>query len=112
MNPISLNVGDIFEIVFKINVTGDVGVPISEAVSLNNKFYKENISFISFDGKTWTDLYDFVWNDYPNHNYKSQVACIKAFTLLNKVNTEITLNVTPVNISDKFFNPVILFQKT
>lgn len=106
LNPISLNVGDIFEIVFKINVTGDVGVPISEAVSLNNKFYKENISFISFDGKTWTDLYDFVWNDYPNHNYKSQVACIKAFTLLNKVNTEITLNVTPVNISDKFFNPV------
>ena len=32
LNPISLNVGDIFEIIFKINVTGDVGVPISEAV--------------------------------------------------------------------------------
>ena len=106
LNPISLNVGDIFEIVFKINVTGDAGVPISEAQSLNNKFYKENISFISFDGKNWVDLYDLVWKDYPDHTYKSQVACIKAFTLLNKVNTEITLDVNPNVTGENNFNPV------
>ena len=104
--PVSLNAGDIFEIVFNIKVKGDVGVPISESVSLNNQFYRKNVSFISYNGKTWADLYDFVWNDYPDHTYKSQVACIKAFTILDKINTTITLEVNSVNISDKRFNPV------
>ena len=53
--PIQLNVGDIFEVVFKIMVKGDVGVPISKSQSLNNQFYRKNISFISYNGKTWTD---------------------------------------------------------
>ena len=39
--PIQLNVGDIFEVVFKIMVKGDVGVPISEPQSLNNQFYRK-----------------------------------------------------------------------
>ena len=90
---IPLNVGDIFEIVFRINVTGDVGVPISEYVSLNNKFYRENISFISYDGENWTDFYDLEWNDYPNHRYDSQVACIKAFTVFDIINTTTSLEI-------------------
>ena len=104
--PIRLNVGDIFEVVFKIMVKGDVGVPISESQSLNNQFYRKNISFISYNGKTWTDLYELEWNDYPDHFYKSQVACIKAFTILDKVDATSTWSFNPINVSGKSFNPV------
>lgn len=115
--PIFLNVGDIFEIVFKINVTGDAGFPISERVSLNNEFYKENISFVSYDGENWQDLYELEWMGYKDkgHTYNSQVACIKAFTILDVINTTTSLNIAydgfnPVNITanviDQFGNPV------
>lgn len=89
---VPLNVGDIFEVVFKINVTGDAGFPISEKVSLNNEFYKEAISFVSYDGVNWEDLYDLEWNGYEKHNYSSQVACIKAFTVFDVINTTTSLN--------------------
>lgn len=87
---IPMNIGDIFEVMFKITVNGDAGVPISEAVSLNHCFYHENISYISYDGKNWRDLFDVVWK-YPDHTYESQVACIKAFTVLNPINTTVSL---------------------
>ncbi len=90
---IPLNVGDIFEVVFRINVTGDAGFPISERVSLNNEFYRENISFVSYDGINWEDLYELEWNDYDGHKYNSQVACIKAFTVFDIINTTTSLNV-------------------
>lgn len=77
---ISLNKGDTFEIVFKITVDGDAGVPISESISLNQETYSEGISFISYDGKKWVDFYELEWL-YPNHTYNSQVASIKAFTI-------------------------------
>ncbi len=96
---VPLNVGDVFEIVFKISVSKEAGVPVSESVSLNSEMYRENISFISYDGKNWVDFYGLVWQ-YPNHIYNSQVACIKAFTILNKINTEVILNIT------NLFNPV------
>ena len=106
---VPLSVGDIFEIAFKINVTGDSGVPISESVSLNNEFYKEGISFISYDGDNWRDLYDLVWMDYPGHTYKSQVACIKAFTVFDIINTSCSLEIdydglNPVNITANVLN--------
>ena len=109
---VPLNVGDIFEVVFKINVTGDAGFPVSERVSLNNVFYKEAISFVSYDGVNWQDLYNLEWNEYKGHNYSSQVACIKAFTVFDVINTTTSLNVVfeginPLNISDHDgFNPV------
>ena len=87
---IPLTVGDIFEVVFKITVDGDTGFPISERVSLVTYFYKENISFVSYDGENWTDLYNLSWT-YPGHTYNSQVACIKAFTILDEVNTTLKL---------------------
>ena len=106
-NPIQLKIGDVFEIVFKINVTGDVGVPISEAVSLNNIFFKKGVSFISYDGKNWKDLYTLRWNDYPDHVYNnSQVACIKAFTVLDKINTTLALDMDCVDVDGNSFNPV------
>lgn len=89
---IPMNVGDVFEIMFKITVDKDAGVPISEKMSLNNYFYHENISYISYDGKNWKDLYDLPW-EYPEHYYVSQVACIKAFTILNLVQTTLTLSI-------------------
>ena len=87
---IALNAGDEFEVVFKITVDGDAGVPISEIISLNNYCYRENISYISYDGRNWKDLYNLTW-EYPDHIYASQVACIKAFTVLDPINTTLTL---------------------
>lgn len=104
--PIHINVGDIFEVVFKIMVKGDVEVPISESQSLNNQFYRKNISFISYNGKNWLDLYDLKWNDYPDHTYKSQVACIKAFTIFDKVDATSTWSMNYLTVDGKNFNPV------
>ena len=92
---IPLEEGDVFEVVFKITADKDAGVPISEAISLNTEMYDEGISFISYDGKNWVDFYGLEWK-YPDHIYYSQVACIKAFTILNPINSIIRL--TPSNI--------------
>lgn len=89
---IPLTINDTFEIIFKITVEGDAGVPISESVSLNNYFYHENISYISYDGENWKDFFKLPWT-YPDHTYESQVACIKAFTILNPINTSLTLSI-------------------
>ena len=80
---LKLRIGDAFEIEFKITVDGDAGVPISESVSLNREIYTENMSYISYDGENWADLYYLPWT-YPDHTYESQVACIKAFTVLDR----------------------------
>ena len=108
--------GDIFEVVFKINVTGDAGFPIAEKVSLNNELFREGISFFSYDGVNWSDLYSIVWSDYPGHHYNnSQVACIKAFTVFDVVDTVTSLDIeydgfNPVNITahiiNQYGNPV------
>ena len=110
---IPLKIGDDFEVVFKITVEGNAGVPISEIISLNNLFYGENISYISYDGENWNDLFNLTWT-YHNHSYKSQVACIKAFTVLNKINSTVTLTINdecnPVEIIatvlNQYGNPV------
>ena len=114
---IPLSIGDIFEIVFKINVTGDAGFPVSERVSLNNEFYRENISFVSYDGDNWLDLYELEWMGYQEkgHTYNSQVACIKAFTVFDIINTTTSihaggLDFNPLNITayvlNQYGNPV------
>ena len=90
---IPLKAGDIFEAIFKIAVDKNAGVPISEAVSLNHETYGENTSFISYDGKNWVDFYGLEWI-YPDHTYSSQVACIKAFTILDELDTYITFDIS------------------
>ncbi|WP_458452966.1 Ig-like domain repeat protein [Methanobrevibacter sp.] len=87
---IPLKIGDEFVIVFNITVDGDAGVPISEKVSYNKYYYKQNNSFISYDGENWTDLYDIKW-EYTTHTYNSATACIKAFTYLNPINARVEL---------------------
>ena len=98
---IPLKAGDIFDIIFKIKVDKEAGVPISEYVSLNSEFYTDNVSFISYDGKNWQDLYNLSW-EYPDHTYGSQVACIKAFTVFDKVNSRIKLSLVDG------YNPAII----
>ena len=89
---IQLHKDDEFAVEFKIKVDGDIGVPISEYVSLNVETYGENMSFISYDGVNWVDFYGLE-GTYPDHTYISQVACIKAFTILNPIVSHINLTV-------------------
>ncbi len=90
---IPLKLGDIFEVVFHIKVDDEAGFPISEKVSLNKVIYDEDSSFVSYDGWNWANLYDLKW-EYSTHTYTSQVACIKAFTILKGIETFISVNVT------------------
>ena len=89
---IPLHVGDEFVVVFNITVDKEAGVPISEKVSFNKYYYKKNISFLSYDGVNWEDLYDLEWK-YTSHTYNSAVACIKAFTTFNSINTSLKLDI-------------------
>ena len=91
-NFVSLNVGYEFEVEFKVCGSDVVSFPISEKYSLNKLIYKPGISFISLDGENWFDLYNYS-GSYPGHTYTSQVACIKAFTFLNEINTTTILDV-------------------
>ena len=93
-NYIELNKGDVFEVVFKIESDDHTGVPISEKVSLNKLTYEPGISYVSYDGVNWTDFYYVEGSPFPDHNYYSQVACIKAFTFLNKIKTTLNLSVS------------------
>lgn len=106
---IPLYVGDVFEIVF--NTTSDKlsSVPISEIASLNKAIYYPEISYVSYDGQNWQDLF-YLQKTYALHTYKSQVACIKAFTVLADYNTTATITVNgnkiKINVVDQFNNPV------
>ena len=114
---IPLYVGDIFEIVF--NTTSDKlsSVPISEIEALNKAIYYPEISYVSYDGQNWYDLF-YLSKTYALHTYKSQVACIKAFTVLAAYNTtlnyEIIQNNVVVSVLDQFNNYVkngkVIFQ--
>ena len=90
---ITLKLGDVFEVVFHIKVDGEAGFPISEKVALNKVIYDNDVSFVSYNGANWEDLYELEWS-YSTHTYSSQVACIKAFTVLKGIETSTSINVT------------------
>ena len=111
---IHLNAGDILEVIFKVNGSDKTSFPISEKVSFNKVLYKPGISYFSLDGVNWVDLYNFT-DSYGTHTYSSQVACIKAFTITNPVNTTSDLLIDydgdrPVNITvtvvDQYGHPL------
>lgn len=115
--PVPVVKGDIFEVLFKITVDGDVAFPISEAISLTKYTYTPGVSFVSYDnGTSFLDLFDLQWYGYPGHSYVTQVACIKAFTQLITLNSTIEdVNITydsldlfniTVRLSDENNNPV------
>jgi len=100
---ITLSAGDLFEVVFNITTDGAAGFPISEYFLLNKLTYSPGISYVSWDGENWLDLYNLPWS-YATHTYTSQVACIKAFTISEPINTVTSLNVDfvegqPLNIT-------------
>ena len=93
-----------FTVVFKVTADKQVGVPVSEYIThddsnddkfyINTRFYTDNVSYVSYDGKNWQDLY------YLAGEGKSQVACIKAFTVLDTIRTSMKLEA----VND--YNPV------
>ena len=86
---ISLKPADKFEVMFKI--TGNnAGVPISKSEECSGQYYTDNVSFISFDGKTWADLSNYKCNT-DGDKITPKVACIKAFTILSQLNTTLSL---------------------
>ncbi len=106
---VPLYAGDVFEIVF--NTTSDKlsSVPISEIASLNKAIYYPEMSYVSYDGINWQDLF-YLSKTYALHTYKSQVACIKAFTVLADFNTTTSVSIVngiiEISVSDQFNNSV------
>ena len=94
---VPLQKGDVFEVIFKITTDGEAAFPISEKVSLNKCFYTENISFYSYDGENWIDMYNVTWK-YSTHTYNSQMASIKAFTVLDIINSTVNLTYNFTNV--------------
>ena len=89
---IYLNKGDSFKIVVKLENDGFINVPVSERTYSNKIFYKEGVSFFSYDGVEWYDLYNFAG---------SQVACMKAFTIIPSILLEINV-IDEYNVNDLF----------
>ena len=81
-SQIPLNTGDKFAVALKISCNGFASFPISENTRYGSTRmnYMPGVSFFSYDGETWHDLYDYKVSDSYGHKYSSQVACIKAFT--------------------------------
>ena len=115
---IPLNKGDIFEVIFEVSSDDGTSLPIfaSESYLFNRiyqKFYLydafyENQSFFSLNGADWIDLSNNQLNE-GFFEFHSQCACIKAFTVLNVINTTLSLDVesdgfNPVNLTAKVLN--------
>lgn len=95
---IPIGVGDIFRVMFKLTSDSGAEFGISEKVRANKLSYKPGISFFSLDGVNWTDLYNYTaeTEEDDGHYYNSQVASIKAFTILYELKPTIQLDVTNV----------------
>ncbi|MGN1363678.1 MAG: C1 family peptidase [Methanobrevibacter sp.] len=78
---IPLSKGDKFTIAIKINTTELASFPIEEASTYRLTLHP-NISYFSYDGNKWYDLYDYSsdMSNYGHYYNGGQVACIKAFT--------------------------------
>lgn len=69
---IPLDKGDKFSIIVNNHNNGANCIPVCSADEITKKTFNSNVSFISLDGETWFDLYDYADSCH--------VACIKAFT--------------------------------
>lgn len=102
--PITLNVGDTFKIVIKLSAEKYASFPISEKIRSNRELYLKGVSFFSFDGENWIDLYNYSANMTEFHHiYDSQVACIKAFTsLIPNTNIAVFINKNLIHVNESF----------
>ncbi|WP_405265104.1 C1 family peptidase [Methanobrevibacter sp.] len=94
---IHLNPGDVFKVVFKLNCDNYANIPIVETRYINKIPCSYGVSFFSKDGENWIELFDYSFSDF-NHRYYSQIACIKAFTIFNTLNSSIKLDVSDKGI--------------
>lgn len=99
---VPLSSGDKFNIVFKLSCDNEAEFAISEIIRAAKLTYTTGVSFLSFDGENWTDLYDYknVTELDGGHTYESQVAAIKAFTILYELHPSIELNVSSINYNE------------
>ncbi len=95
---IPLKVGDTFSVALRINASQYASFPVSEDMRFVRTLYSPGVSFFSYDGEIWNDLYKYKYIGY-DHTYNSQVACIKAFTSFSSLNT--TIRVDNYNLSVK-----------
>ncbi len=113
---IPLQPNDSFKIRFKLTNKNGAEFAISEGRFANQNLNTTGVSFFSKDGIEWIDLYDYEYTTLLNegHEYISQVAAIKAFTIsyelqhiisLNVENTFNRVNVTAF-VTDQFKNIV------
>ena len=99
---IDLNKGDEFAIVVNNHNLGKNYIPVCSAEEITKKTFNENVSFISFDGEKWFDLYDYADTCH--------VACIKAFTQSSDLKS-IRMNVTEFTaIGTNNFNVKVSFD--
>ena len=87
---IFLKKGDKFEIVLNVRSDDISIIPISESSSSKRDYALEGVSFFSFDGESWEDLYNYSGEYYENGNRThwynlTKVACLKAFTISKAV---------------------------
>lgn len=90
---IPLNPGDVFRVVFKLACDGYANVPIVESRYINKVPFTSGVSYFSKDGENWIDLFDYTFSDF-NRRYISQLACIKAFAISDKLNSTLSLDVS------------------
>lgn len=86
--------GDKFKVVFKFNCK-NAEFAISEGNEANKLTFSSNMSFFSYDGLDWKDLYDY--NSYDKigvYHFQPQVAAIKSFTILYEPQPILKLNVS------------------
>ena len=93
-DAIHLECGDVFDVVFNCSCDVEkIYLPTVNEGNVNHMNLVENVSFFSGDGRVWNDLYNY-----------SSIACIKAFTITDDINTTLYLDVysdgfNPVNIT-------------
>ena len=85
---IKLSKGDKFEVCFIVSAP-EVSVPLDRASMVNRFIFKPGVSFID-SGFGFNDLYS---------NSNPSVVCIKAFTFLNEIKTNVTLEIQQNNIT-------------
>lgn len=94
---IKLGAYEEFAIVIENSNSNRNYVPVCQSVELNNINFEKGTSFVSYDGRTWYDLYELKdYNEFLFGGFKKntcQVACLKAFTSryeeLNNVSIEV-----------------------
>ena len=93
---ISISKGDEFRVMFKLSHENEVEFAVSEKIRCDKFASRQGCSFVSFDGENWTDLYDFEYTTESDggHTYSTEVACIKAFTILYELQPTIQLSFT------------------